>query len=43
MSEIERGGGVKGYYRESVLLSEMKKAGVKMQYYSFVFPKGLLR
>jgi len=33
MPEIKRGGGVKGFYRNSVLLSEMKRAGVKMQYY----------
>ena len=27
MPEIKRGGGVKGFYRNSVLLSEMKRAG----------------
>jgi len=30
MPEIEKGGGNKGFYRNSVLLSEMKRAGVKM-------------
>jgi hypothetical protein len=43
MPEIEKGGGIKGFYGNSVLLSEMKKAGVKMQYYSFVISKGLLK
>jgi hypothetical protein len=43
MSEIERGGGIKGFYRNSVLLSEMKRAGVNMQYYSFILSKGPLK
>jgi hypothetical protein len=32
MLAIKRGGGVKRFYGNSVLLSEMKRAGVKMQY-----------